>query len=448
MTATSATGSRLVTRGADVLWDVVEEHLDEGAFLLEQWLNAARSTRFTLLELRQTIEHRLLAHVEGLAIGGRVVADKVLWPSLIDEDEATAVEGRAVAALALLMDGTQDTTDRLLKTLLATQNPRVRGGIRLALQLEPTGSLDTAVTQTLYTTDVAEAQAALLEVMAARRLDPGPILATLLAHQNPAVMEPALRAAASGDRANRHFVEDALSHRAPPVRSAAMRVGLLWNLESAWRVCVSMAGQGRPEAMLALASCGGVEDMEVLSAMLRRREHVAGALWALGFSGRGAAVDECLPFLAAPEPPLARLAGEAIVAVTGIPLHDAAFAAEDKGVPADEAELPPLQEDLARDLRPTPVDDLPLADPAKVANEWAKRRLQFSADRRYLLGVALSPAVMESALCTGPLRRTAVLALEIGVRSAGRVQVPALRLGLPSPTVPTDVQLHRPPRWW
>src|SRR5436190_24313897 len=51
------------TRVEPVLWDVVSEHLSEAEFLFGQWQQALRSPRYTMTELRETVEERLQAHL-------------------------------------------------------------------------------------------------------------------------------------------------------------------------------------------------------------------------------------------------------------------------------------------------------------------------------------------------------------------------------------------------
>lgn len=85
-----------------ILWDVVEEHLDEAEFLAEQWHAARRSPDYTLEELRDGPERRLMAHVDGLVVNGAVALEQVAWPVVREGGEPPRV---AAAALALLQAG-------------------------------------------------------------------------------------------------------------------------------------------------------------------------------------------------------------------------------------------------------------------------------------------------------------------------------------------------------
>ena len=67
-----------------ILWDVVEEHLDEAAFLWTQWERGLQSPLYKLHELRDRVEERMLAHLDGLVVGGEAVAQRLLYPALTE----------------------------------------------------------------------------------------------------------------------------------------------------------------------------------------------------------------------------------------------------------------------------------------------------------------------------------------------------------------------------
>jgi uncharacterized protein (TIGR02270 family) len=317
---------------------------------------------------------------------------------------------------------------------------------------------------------VPATQAALLAVLAARRVDPGPILAPLLASRSLEVLQAALAAAAASDRAtHRHLVEAHLSHEAPAVRREALRTAFIWNLAAAPKLCVAEARAGSPSAMLLLGLLAGSAEVALLTASLKSEQHRRPALFALGFTGRAEAVEACLPFVGDEDPIIAKLAGEAIAAITGFSFDEktSAPAAEDKkkdeqeeeeleandqdeddeDAAADADALPPLEEDLAQDLALQAEDQLPEPDAAAIRRWWSERASSFVSGERYLAGAPLSPASLQVALRDGPLRRSGPLAAEVAIRTAGRVQLPALRLSLPAPSLSTDVAFHRQPGW-
>jgi hypothetical protein len=58
-----------------VLWDVVDEHLEEADFLFRQWTLALDSPLYTLESLARGIEARMLAHVDALEINDPALLD-------------------------------------------------------------------------------------------------------------------------------------------------------------------------------------------------------------------------------------------------------------------------------------------------------------------------------------------------------------------------------------
>ena len=83
----------------DILWDVVEEHLDEAEFLAEVWHVNLDSPAYLRDEFEKGPQERLMAHVDGLVVGGDEVRTELLEAALADED--TERWRAAAAALAL-----------------------------------------------------------------------------------------------------------------------------------------------------------------------------------------------------------------------------------------------------------------------------------------------------------------------------------------------------------
>src|SRR6186713_3314527 len=73
-------------RPRPILWDIYEEHLDEAAFLLTQWEDAMKSAVYALPDVIVGPEERLAAHLDALVVGGKPVAEKLLFPALEGDD--------------------------------------------------------------------------------------------------------------------------------------------------------------------------------------------------------------------------------------------------------------------------------------------------------------------------------------------------------------------------
>jgi uncharacterized protein (TIGR02270 family) len=398
-----------------IVWDVMEEHLSEAAFLWDRWEHSLCSRRYTLDEVTERPERRLLLHLAGLRVGGEPVAEKLLLPALENEEAGLL----CTVAFSLLASKKKEYLDVLLG-LLTEGSPIQRTSIRRALELSrwPAPSYWLSA---LSQGDVGERHAAALEVLAFQGSSPGPELERLLAIDLPEVQAAALRASrAALERVERRHVLRGLESPFPEVRWAALEVGLWLGLQEAWARCRAWTSCQEPERGLALqvlASLGGETQFEMLLEALRTPELCQQVLRVLGASGRMSAADACLPLMR--QPALARLAGEAFSVVTGLELKDGFSLPE----PEPPEELPPLEEDLQTDLLPGPDDELPLPDPEAVERWWNEARPRFERQERYFQGQPLNGANLLQGLQQAPMRRRPALALELAWRSRGKYHV-------------------------
>jgi uncharacterized protein (TIGR02270 family) len=332
--------------------DIVEEHLDEAAFYLERWDRALTSPHQTLAQLRDGPEEAMLAHVDGVAVGGESAANEMLWP-IVEDGEADDWARVGAAVLALLTMPGQDFSGRLLARLPASTpalDPRLRGAVQ-----DPQNN-------------------PLMGVLAERGVDPGPLALPYLQGGEPATIRSSLLAIRSAtDRtAYLPIVERLIRTSAPAVRLAAVETGLLWALPAAQVACGQMAAAHEPNAMLlsALLARPGFE--KPIYEALDDAELRASGLWALVFAGSVAGADRALQLMGDPDQTTARLAGEAFSSITGLRL-EGGFA-----VPAandDQAEGPP-----------SPIDTLPLPNRDAVVAWWAQNRSRLSTMGRILDG--------------------------------------------------------------
>jgi uncharacterized protein (TIGR02270 family) len=432
-----------VSASTEILWDVVEEHLSEAEFLVDQWLAAGQSARLTLADLQRTTERRLLAHIDGLALGGAAVARETLLPVMADDSEAPAARV-AAATLGLLSGGTSPAT--LAERLRGGAPPEVVAGVAIGLHLTGRLDVDEPLRLALYASGDPGEQAAILSALIGRRIDPGPLAANLAAGGDAKLAALALTSLAAAERSQfRAAVENQVTGEVNARAGAALRTALIWNLATAWRTCPSAARAGSLDAMLALALFGRPTELAPVLDALRAPATRAPALFALGFSGRPEAVDACLPFL--DDEAAAPLAAEAVAAVTGVPLFDPPFAAPPKEGDEEDDELPPLEVDLQTDLGTPSHAKLPVPQPTAYRDWWTKNHGRFAPGERYLRGRPLTAEALGAGLSAEPLRRRGPLAFELAVRAAGRVRIPSPRLAQPALSLPPDLATHRPPAW-
>jgi uncharacterized protein (TIGR02270 family) len=390
---------------APVVWDVLEEHLDEAAFLWSQWERALASPVTTIARVAAGPEERLLAHLDGLALGGPVAAEQLLVPALGDDDPGKAFAAAAALAASGGLEAIRDVAPaepgpgRVVSRALALTLPV--GGERV---LEG------------WLTDAGEpARAIALEALAFRGAVPAGALPRLLEGAAPRLMAAALRAAGDGGDGYRSAVEAFLRAEEVGVRDAALLAALRLGLRSALlasRRAVESGGAAPTLPLELLALCGDPDDLDRIGAAMGSAAQRRAAIWAAGLSGWPGAGDLCLPHLYDPE--LQRLAFEALSAIAGPAI--ARITGPEPGEGPDGAADP-------RDLLPAPEGELPMPDPELVESAWQRLRPGLAPGQRFLGGVPLAPEVLFRAFASGPTRRRHALGLELALRSRGEVRV-------------------------
>jgi uncharacterized protein (TIGR02270 family) len=397
-----------------ILWDVVQEHLEEAEFLLGQWEDALRSPKYSLIDLGATLEKRLEAHLDGLLLGGPEVAVRVLCPNLENADEP----GKAtVSALALLFDRQDETVIRLLDLLEHAEGP-LEGALAKAMVLANVPHLDRLLLDRLRSSRLGPQDAVLLEILTERRVEIGDVLYTCLRSDNPRILSAALHAIGSlGRRDMRTFAERYLSSDVPALRASALCAGVALGSRAAWFLCLELAGSASDcEPSLLVAMLGRPVDHQILYKQLDDPVQLERTLWNIGFCGTVQAGDVCAAHLEGKDPRVAKVAAESMAWIGGFDFNAPQFqgSAEE---PGQDETLPPIeQDDLDRELTLDGVDDLPVPNPAAITRWWEENRRQLT-DNRHILGRPYSPAAIVHAADNGPLWRCGGLARELSIRS-------------------------------
>ncbi len=393
------------------MMDVLEEHLDEAAFLWSQWERALRSPSYDLAETSE-LEERLLAHLDGLVVGGEVAAAELLLPALETSDS----ERISSAAFALLAG----TGKRELEETLAVfdgGDAVQRSGVARALELSEREGLDAALRKRLTAEDPSLRTLA-FEVLSFRGAVPTETRTEWLHRDSPAQVIAALRDPRPLPKELAQGILSALLvDPRPGVREAAFMAGLLAGVRAAWKACRKIAeegGAGRRQCLLVVAMGAEERDVEWMVGLLRDEKLRPDVLWALGFSGQPRAAEACLEWMG--DGKVAALAGEAFSAITGLKVEKAY-----QWLPPREPEsLVPLeQEDLNANLVPGPEESLPVPLREAVEGWWRQARKDFERGARYLRGRKLGAGELLEALRTEPMRRRSALALEVAIRGKG-----------------------------
>lgn len=401
-----------------ILWDVVEEHLDEAEFLWGLCNALLDDPEYSAPELHEGPSFRLSAHVAALSVADPIVIDELLLPALDDPARAPA------AALAWLARPEPDAASSLLRATVARDEDIVRG-VAAAFGWSMRPSLDAAV-RGLLRSSSGELDVLLLQICAARALDAGTAFDRALASSDRAAQGAAVLASRWGDRRKllpfvEHYIEDA------EFGLAAIDTALGWGSQLAWQALSKRAQTGDANALARFAMFTGEATVRQLVALTQYDERRHAALWALGWAGWPEAARACLSWMQHDDATVAALAGEAFAWITGLPVTEPYFSASlasEDDEDADE-ELPPLEEDLETDLTLRPEDALPAPDASAIERWWEAEASRFSNRTRMMLGRPIGSDAVVWGLREGAvMRRRHLLGVSLGVHSRGQVWIP------------------------
>lgn len=389
----------------EILWDIVEEHLDEAEFLWASWERGLMAPHLTLAELTVGAEARLQAHIQGLAAAAPAVLERVLAPALHDYQRDRA----AAAAWAWLVIEGDRAVGPLCEHLMRADPPECRG-IARALGLFD-GDIVGHVAP-LLRAESSAVQAAALTIFAAHRRSPGPVLAELAeewfhgpetANTSPQRLAcvafgvpRALQAGLMGELGDAGFESGLWT---------GLRCGFMEARDAAWR-----ATQQR-SATLVIGAIGGDRGLRALLAGLS--DHPEAALWGLGFTGRRAAADACGEWLGHVK--LGPLAAESLAAITGLDMDSEGMTVRPlRDEDEDDDDIPAVGID----------DGLRRPDPERARAWWQANRGRFEPhQQRYFYGVPATAAGMTAALERASMRRRPGLTFELAMRTRGQVNI-------------------------
>lgn len=382
-----------------VLWEMVEEHLDELEFCFSQHQRAHSNPLLRLAELSRGMEARLLRHLDGLAVEGPEVC---LELSRRVADEISPNWPQKASAIALML--TSIGIGEAASPLLGHKDRRVRLATASGCSLAASDRLDGAAAAHLAGAKGPGEKGAWLELMGRRDQQPSN-LAALLASAEAEVVAGALRCLRRPVPSLAVAVERLAEHEDPLVRERALRVALAWRTGRALAICESQAldsAQLSPVAMAAYAMLAGPAQRARLEQSAGSEERAPHVLRALGLSGALDMVAPLLERLGAKSALEAKVAVQAVVAITGLDLRRDEFAGPEAPEPPDS--LPPLEEDdLDADLVPKPEEELPSPNAGAIHAWWASRKAALHPGQRHVLGVPRTPESLFEALESGPL---------------------------------------------
>ena len=402
-------------------WDIYEEHLNEAAWLWGNWESSLDSAVYALGDVVVGPEERLLAHLDGLVLGGQRVAQKLLVPALAGDD----LGGIAAAAWTLVQAEDADHQDTVIDAL-ASAKPPAQAAIGRAVHLAPRTDISRLIPH--FHAGAPQLRAMVLDIFGPREPDwvREQIAPAMHSGQSP-LMAAGLRAIRSlRERALLDWVTVASQSDDIEVRLEAMRTGLSFAVKTAWNECRIFAGGMGEISRLALgllATSPDPNDRTFVREKAKGEDPGLHALWALGFAGDADSADVLVQNMA--DEKKSRVAGEAFSAITGLPI------AGDLATPG-ETQGPDVEEVKDEDPPPTvkSEDSLPEPNLQRIKRWWEKERRRFVPGTRYCGGQARSPATLRTAFTSGASWRREVLLIELvaAVANLPRVNPPKVDL--------------------
>jgi uncharacterized protein (TIGR02270 family) len=359
-------------------------------------------------------------------IGGASVAERLLLATIEDEDQLEDCEIIAVASMTVFAQPGAVAYDRVLAVLDRGGDVQ-RAGIARALQLTSNPWLEPRLVHDLSNRGHRidpRGLAARLAALAARGVAPGGWLQPFLVSSDPSLARAAVALARfSRDPMTLELLGPLAQAIDLELRRTTIETALFKLLPGAWELAVYWAfcteeSPFRRDALVWVACLGDAAAHARLLAFVDDPEHRKDALWAVGFAGRIAAVDRCIPLLA--DDAFGPLAGEVICAITGLSSSTEGLWLEPVTTDDPEQALPKLEDDdLDTDLVPEHEAALPIPEPEAIAAWWQSHRGEFDPSLRYLGGRPLDRGELAAGLWHAPMRRRHALAFEFGVRSGG-----------------------------
>ena len=394
--------------------DLIEESLDEAAFLWRRWESELTSLTRSLDEIYSWTEDRLHGALDGVRVAGPRAVE-------VGRKELESEENdRVTVATAILGSiGEAGAPEAIAAALKGAEGKRLQAILR-GLELLGSDQVRRASASVLTAPGPTRA-AALCRLKWFRRVAPGDEMVTAFKSNVADLQVDAVRAARLvPPESARQWIEAGLNSDNADVQYTAVESGLALRIDQAWTTATQMATQHGPAAaryLKLLAMFGTAEEQEAVYAVLRVPELQAAAIWALGHIGNVRAADACVAGMK--HEPIARACGEAYCWITGADLER-----DTLNVKETPADAPAFEDDdLDANLVPAPETLWPLPDVDAVTKHWLAIRSEWSASVRHIRGKPATGDSLLSMMETGPMLRRPDLALELRVKTRGRYDV-------------------------
>jgi uncharacterized protein (TIGR02270 family) len=391
--------------------EVFERYASEAAFLWSLRDSAVRDPLYDLESLCE-LDERLETHLDGLRLAGD--AGWEICKDALEDGET----GEVFAAMTLAVER-QDLRGVARVLDAGGESPELARAIVSALGWAPLDRVRRILTGLLFPRCSPALHYLGIAAGAAHRVDLGPAHGYAICSSDPRLKARALRAAGELGRADlMPELKAELDAKDDGCRSSAAWSAALLGEPAAVPVLLELAGGGGPHAAravdMAMRRMDPVAAPAWLRAHARAPEQMRTALVGAAALGDPTMVPWLIESMAIPE--TARAAGAALSMITGVDL-----AAEKlKTRPPEGLQAGPSDDPDDDDVAMDPDRNLPWPDVEAVREWWSRRKADFRAGARYLVGKPMSVDWLQRVLCAGNQPARAAAAVELSIRQRGR----------------------------
>jgi uncharacterized protein (TIGR02270 family) len=404
-----------------VLVNILEEHFEEADFLWHQRRKAVEGRHSDLTELVK-IEERLLAHLDGLTLGGSEVWS-LIHPESVHDDSGEVF----VASLVAFESGDESRVKDVMN--VANASPKISRGVISALGWIPFPQVRTVLEGLVHSESTGFRHIGIAG-FAVHRQDPGRTLSLAAATDNPVLKARALKAMGELGRM------DLL----PAVKGHLNAEGDKCRFIAAWSAAL-LGDAGAVPILGSFAEQGDMNAKKAADLAFRRMDIKSAHIWqrsltdkvqthriaviSAGVIGDPVLIPWLIKQMALPE--LARVAGEAFTMITGADVSSQDL----KGEKPEGIEGRSPEELADENMEMDADEELPWPNPESIQKWWAMHRSEFQTGVRHLIGKPITEAWLWQVLKTGKQRQRAAAAIELAILQPGRpifnVKAPAFR---------------------
>jgi len=391
-----------------IITHIVEQHVEEAAFLWSQRRAAVEAPHYSLKDLAR-LDDRLEAHIDGLRVAGE--AGWELCTAPLEDEDPGAVFAAAVIAFE---SGNGEWIDTAVtagsRTLTTFQGLVSSLGWLEDRQFE-------ALAPTLLRANSGKYRRLGIAGCGIRRFDPGDALDAAVNSPDLFLRSRALKAVGELKRPDLlPALREHLLHENHNCRFAAAWSCLLLGdhaaMETMSQFLFARSAFRTPAMHMALRMVDGHTAQNWLKAMSREPGQMRDVLIGTGIVGDPFYIPTLIGRMADPE--LARVAGEAFSMMTGV---DLAYDDLDSDWP-EGLEAGPNDDPQDENVEMDADEDLPWPNPELIGQWWSSNQGRFSAGERYLAGASITPEQCHRVLKSGTQRQRNAAALEVALARA------------------------------